>query len=107
MDLLMNKKIPLILAALYILFISLFAFDTPILSYAFLIHLIPSFVLILFTLIASKMPKLGGILFILSFVIFTLTFHTYKSLLNFSVISLPLFIIGILFLQGPKLGITR
>lgn len=106
--------LPRILCIMAILFISLFALDA--FSYGestwdqilgFLMHLIPSFVLIGILLIAWKWEKIGGIIFILlglglSPFIFK---HNYAmnnsismSLGVIALITLPFVLVGILFL---------
>lgn len=99
------KWLPRVLAIAYILFISIFAFDVFSPEYSifdmiigFLIHLIPSFILIIVTIIAWKKEFLGGILFILLSILFTIFFNTYKEIISFILISLILFIIGLLFI---------
>ncbi|MBT8303542.1 MAG: hypothetical protein KJP09_03655 [Bacteroidia bacterium] len=106
--------LPRILCILAILFISLFALDA--FSHGestwdqiigFLMHLIPSFVLIGILLVAWKWEKIGGIIFILlglglSPFIFN---HNYAmnnsismSLGIIALITLPFMVVGILFL---------
>lgn len=98
---------PKILAVLFIIFISLFSFDafntkaglgTILLS--FLIYLIPSIIVILLLIYACRNSRIGGTLFILLGMIFTLYFKTYTRLSFFLAISGPVFLIGILFLVG-------
>lgn len=95
--------LPRILAMLFIGFLSLFALDVfipgqPLFSMigAFLIHLIPSFILIGLLLVAWKKEEAGGILFILiaffMFAFFRNPFWTNIALFG------PLVVIGILFL---------
>jgi hypothetical protein len=52
--------------------------------------------------IAWSKPKIGGILFLVLAVVTILFFHTYKGLIQFSIISLPLFVISVLFLSESK-----
>lgn len=86
--------LPRILAILFIVFISLFALDVfqeknwPL---ALLMHLFPSLILIILTIIAWKNELVGGILFLLAGFLMTLFFHS-------SIISVPVFFIGVLFL---------
>jgi len=86
-------------------FISLFAFDVfqeNGLSFnqvlGFIIHLIPTFLIFISLFIAWKYYLLGGIIFILVGIFFTVFFHTYKSISSFLILSLSLFIIGALFI---------
>ncbi|NMC38246.1 MAG: hypothetical protein GYA41_07985 [Bacteroidales bacterium] len=106
---------PRILCILAILFVSLFALD----SFssertlfqnagAFLIHLIPSFVLLAVLIIAWKWEKTGGIILtILGVILFIAVFYlNYKkrefslsqSLINVSIVCLPFILAGILFI---------
>lgn len=96
--------IPRIFAVLFIFFISLFALDVfgngQNLSKILLglaIHLIPSIVLIVLLVISWRCEKIGGALFFIAGVIFTIFFNTYKEIVTFLLISGPLFLIGILF----------
>jgi len=97
----MNKIIywlPRILAVLFIIFISLFAldvFEQPGWPLALLIHLIPSFVLVALTIFSWKKEKIGGYAFLLVGLLMML-FTRLESL----VVSLPVIIIGILFLAS-------
>ena len=106
----MNKILywtPRILSIIYIIFLSLFAMDVFGESYSFLetivalfMHLIPSLILAGITFLAWKKEKAGGIIFILLGIIFTIFFNTYREIISFLLISLPIFIIGILFLMN-------
>lgn len=109
---------PRILGVIAILFISLFALDAfdhgeslgqQLL--AFLMHLIPSFILLAVLLIAWKWEKIGGIIFILIGLITSpLVFaHNYRmngsvwmSLLVISLITIPFIIVGLLFVWSSK-----
>lgn len=98
------KWIPRILGILYICFISLFALDAFSGEVRFLekivgfiIHLIPSLVLILVLLIAWKNERMGGFLFVVLSLAFTLFFNTYRNWIAFLFISSPVLVIGILF----------
>jgi len=97
--------IPRVLAILFILFLSLFALDVftgevPLIQElgGFVIHLIPSFALIIVLIISWRKPLTGGIIFILLGLVFTFYFRTYQALLNFLTISFPLIVIGALFI---------
>ena len=104
----MNKTLhwaPRILSIIYIVFLSLFAMDVFGENYSFLetigalfMHLIPSLILIAITFLAWKKEKIGGIIFILLSIIFTIFFKTYNDIITFLLISLPILITGILFL---------
>jgi len=102
-----NKHLwlPAGLGILYILFISMFALDAFSVDASliekiggFLIHLAPSFVLLIILAISWKKPAAGGALFILLSAVFTLFFRTYESLVNFLIVSFPLAVIGLLFI---------
>jgi len=97
--------VPRVLAILFILFLSAFAFD----SFAgespfhlkiagFLIHLIPSFFLAVNLFFAWKNPRYGGIFFIIFGLVFTIFLRTYNSFSFFMLLSFPLFAIGALFM---------
>jgi hypothetical protein len=111
--------LPRILCILAILFLSMFALDsfsgndpfgTKIL--AFLIHLVPSYVLIALTIVAWKWENVGGILLIVTGIIgggylFTINYgmnHSYWiSLGIYAMLALPFIIAGILFLWSYSL----
>ena len=90
--------IPRAIAILYIMFITLFAFDETILSLGFLIHLIPTFIFSGILAVAWFRQKVGGILFILAGIATIIAFDTYEMVLSFLTISLIPIAIGILFL---------
>jgi hypothetical protein len=105
---------PRVICILTILFISIFALDAfnpektigqQIID--FLIHLIPSFVLAIFLIIAWKNEFIGGLLFILVWFSFSpiIFIHNYNmnqsvwmSLLIILLITMPFLIAGILFI---------
>lgn len=108
------RWLPRIICILAILFISMFAFDAfnPEKTIwqqigNFLMHLIPSFVLIIFLIIAWKREFIGGIIFILiglgcSPFIFMHNYNmnqsVWMSLLIILTITIPFVIVGILFI---------
>ncbi len=96
----MNKTLewlPRVLAIIYAVFISIFALDGE--SFlGVLIHLIPSFVLVGIIILAWKKELYGGIVFVIFSIIFTIFFNTYREIISFLLISLPLLIIGGLFI---------
>lgn len=103
--------LPRILSILFIGFISLFALDVFMMGGSwwmllegFLIHLIPSFVLLLLLLIAWRNERFGGATFIFLAVVFTLFFKTYSEILLFFLISFPVFVIGVLFLLHNRIS---
>ena len=107
--------LPRIICILAILFVSMFALDAfePGLTLMvqlqhFFIHLIPSFILLLFLVIAWKWELIGGILFVIiglgfSVPIFQLNhyrnhFTIWQSLVVILMINLPFIIVGMLFI---------
>jgi hypothetical protein len=107
--------LPRILCILAILFITFFSLDVfgPGLTFwqqlgGFLIHNIPSFVLLAFLILAWKRELSGGIIFIILGLIFYVLvyllnhyrnhFSVGRSLVNAAMIALPFVIVGILFI---------
>jgi uncharacterized membrane protein len=95
--------IPRILIMLYILFMSLFAFDTEF-GIGFFMHLIPSFILLAILIFTWKKPKIAGIFFALFGIATIMFYNTYREWMSFLIISLPPILAGILFyfLKNPK-----
>lgn len=94
----MDKSlIPKLVSILYIVFISLFALDTPILSLGFLIHIIPSLILVIILIFSWKNGKIGATAFLICGIMFTFFFNTYRELISFPVVTLPLLVISGLF----------
>lgn len=90
--------LPRILAIAFILFLSVFALDSfndPQWLLALVMHLIPSFILIILTIVAWKNKLVGGILWLAAGGVMTFFFHSLT-------IALPAYAIGILFLVSPK-----
>ena len=96
------KFIPRAIAILYIMFITLFAFDEIILSLGFLIHLIPTFIFLGILVVAWFRQKVGGILFILAGIATIIAFDTYEQALSFITITMAPIIIGVLFLLSKR-----
>jgi len=108
--------LPRILCILAILFISLFALDVfdPKLTFweqitGFIIHLIPSFLLMLILLLAWKKELIGGIVFTIiglgfSPLVFMHNFRinhsVWMSLSIIALITIPFTIVGILFIMS-------
>ncbi len=104
---------PRVLCILAILFVSLFALDSFQEGLSiwqqlgiFLMHLIPSFVLIVLLLIAWKWEKIGGIIFMIIGIGFSpfIFKHNYNmnhdvwmSIGIISIITIPFIVVGILF----------
>lgn len=103
----MNKykffyRLPRILAIVYISFLTLFALDVfipgQIISYylaALFMHLIPNFILAFILIIAWRIEKLGGLIFILFSLLMTVFFNN-PFWVNL-ILSGPLLLIGALF----------
>ncbi len=103
--------IPRVLAIIFILFLSLFALDmfggeAPLIEKigGFLIHLIPSFVLVIILIISWNRPLLGGIAFIIMSILFTIRFRTYNHIFSFFAFTVTLAVCGILYLIAYKMG---
>jgi hypothetical protein len=99
------KWLPRILAILLICFIGLFSLDVFSMegtvlqkTGGFLIHNIPTFILIISLFFAWKKEKIGAILFILIGIVSTLYFHTYQQITTFILLTCLPLAIGILFL---------
>jgi len=108
--------LPRILCILAIVFISFFALDAfqPELTVwqqiqAFLMHLIPSFILLLFLLIAWKWELIGGVIFVLIGLVLSPFVYMHNYNMNGSVwmsigiiamITFPFILVGILFILG-------
>ena len=100
---------PRVLAILFCLFISIFAldaFDTPgsiwLKIAAFLIHLIPSYVMITLTVVAWKWETIGGILFFIPAIVFAILIIARQNSLVAIPIALPPAIIGALFIWNGR-----
>lgn len=98
--------LPRVLAVLFIIFVSVFALDVFEMEATFwqklagfLIHLIPSFLLIIATIVAWKKEFIGGIIFIALGVL--AAFWTNDIFISLPII-LPPFVIGILFLIAGR-----
>ena len=98
--------LPRALGIAFIVFMSLFTLDAFLgenpLSYkmlAFLIHLIPAFILTALLLVAWKWQLVGGILYIIAGLIY-LIFTGGMPLAVYAIICGPAFLIGILFISN-------
>jgi hypothetical protein len=89
---------PRILAILYIIFITIFSFDESVFTLPWFVHLMPTLILTLIVIFTWRKPLSAAIIFLILGFGFTLIFHTYTNWLIFLIISLPLILIGILFL---------
>jgi cation transport ATPase len=95
--------LPRVLALLLIAFMTIFSLDVFGQSQwflALLIHLIPSFILGILTIIAWKSEKTGGFLFLIVGLVMAYFYHSLF-------ISVPALIIGALFLGREYLSKTR
>ena len=93
------------LAVLFALFVSIFALDVFGEGYsfwntilAFLIHLVPTYILVIALLIAWKWEKIGGILFLLLGVFYFILGYGKFDFIGMLIMIGPLAIIGILFI---------
>lgn len=89
---------PRILSILYIIFITIFAFDESVFTLPWFVHLMPTLILALVVILTWRKPLGAAITFLILGFGFTLVFRTYTNWLVFLLISLPLILIGILFL---------
>lgn len=97
--------IPRVLIIAFIVFFSMFSLDAfsgnaPLLDKlaGFLIHMLPSLVMILFLVISWNRPVAAGVMFIVLGVVFTFFFNTYKQAASFFTISLIPMLTGLMFL---------
>ena len=104
--------IPRILGIVFIIFISLFALDVFFEGYsfwetilAFLIHLVPTYILIISLLIAWKWELPGGVIFIVLGLTYIIMFPNHP--LAYAIISGPSFLIGLMFLLSGFLQKRR
>lgn len=101
--------LPRAAAILFIIFMSLFATDVFTEGYpffqallGFLIHLIPTFLIVIALVIAWRWPRTGGLLFALLGVATIFAFDTYEHVISFLLISMPLFVVGALFILDAR-----
>lgn len=91
------KAVAIAVAVLYGLFLSIFALD----SHSppeFMIHLIPTFLVLAFAWLSWKSPVFGGPAFLLLGIVATWHYHSDASTSLFLLISAPLFLSGVLLL---------
>ena len=96
--------IPRVLIIAFIAFFSLFSLDAftgsaPMLEKlaGFLIHMLPSFVMMLFLVISWNRPVTAGVIFIVLGVAFTFFFNTYEKAASFLTISFVPILTGLMF----------
>jgi hypothetical protein len=97
--------LPRLLAIFGILFLALFALDVFGAGYApgelmvaLLMHLLPNLALLAALLIAWRWRRAGGALFVLLGVVSIFFFRTYRDPITFLIVSLPVLVVGGLFL---------
>jgi hypothetical protein len=90
--------IPRILAILYTVFITIFAFNESVIDLPWFVNIMPTIIFIVILALTWKKPLGAAITFLILGFGFTLVFKTYSNWLIFLIISLPLILMGILFL---------
>ncbi len=87
----------------YIIFISIFAFDTTF-GTGFFIHLLPTIIFLATLIVTWKKPKIAGVLFILEGLGTIIVFNTYRDLFVLTVVSFLPVLIGLVFFlsRNPK-----
>lgn len=103
----MKRKvwIPRILSLIFIFILSLFAIDVFSIEASlfqqiggFIIHLIPSAILLLIMIFFWKKPLYSGLLFILMSIVFALFFNAYNNIYSLLFLSIVPAAIGVLFI---------
>lgn len=96
---------PRMLAILFAIFISLFALDVfseykeiSKILIAFLMHLVPTFITLIALFIAWRWGHIGGPIFIILGLVYIIMFRGKGSPLTYTIISGPLFLIGVFFI---------
>lgn len=115
-DSIANKPLhwaPRVLGILFSLFLSLFAFDSweGVESFweglaGFFIHLLPVYIVLFALVVGWKWPRLGGLLFLIIAVAFSLVFG-WRDATTLLLLAAPLALIGVLFLwdgRGPRVS---
>ncbi|MCX6063544.1 MAG: hypothetical protein NTV26_05050 [Caldiserica bacterium] len=102
--------IPRALMILFILFLTMFSLDVfemegTLLAKlgGFVMHSIPSLVLVAVLLVAWRNPLVGGVLTLIAAVAFMLRFHIWSGM-TFATIILPVVVVGALFIAGHFVG---
>jgi hypothetical protein len=93
-----------VLSILLILFFLMFSFDEPILSLGFLMHNVPTAIILILAIIAWKYERAGGIVYIL-LGIAAMIFFNVRELIQGLLVVLPFIVIGVLYLlssSAPK-----
>jgi hypothetical protein len=101
---------PRVLGVAYAAFISLFAMDVWGMGgdfwdqlAGFLIHLMPTYIIIAALIVAWRRPRLGGVLFLLLATAFAL-FFGWREVVTLLVMALPPTVVGLLFVADGCLG---
>ena len=96
--------VPRVLTFLFAFFIMIFSFDVFSSNASFwekvlgfLVHSIPTFVIIFIALIAWKKPLWSALLYLALFIAFTIFFKTFRRVDYFMLISFPILLIAILY----------
>jgi len=90
--------LPRVLAIMLIAFFSVFALDVfgePNWFLGLIMHLVPSFILIILTVIAWRREWVGGWLFVVTSLVITVFFHSVTM-------AIPALVVGILFLMNDR-----
>ena len=105
----LKKHPPISVAVIYTILVTivlLYAFFTKYNSLEsigiLLVYLIPSFVLVAATIIAWRREFFGGVVFIFLSLFATIVFNTYRYISSILIVSIPLLLIGILFIIHSK-----
>jgi hypothetical protein len=88
-----------ILSILLILFFLIMSFDEPVFSVGFLMHNIPTIVILIAAIVAWKREKAGGIIYILLGITTVFLFNI-REYLQALLITLPFILIGALYLTS-------
>lgn len=96
----MPRLLAILIATFFMMF-SFDVFDIPAPFWkkivGFLIHSIPTFLIIFILILSWKKPIWGTYLFTLFFIIATLYFRTYMRVMSFTLLSIPLLVVALLF----------
>ena len=94
--------IPRVITLIFIIFISMFAFDEKFISFGFLMHMLPTLLLIGLLIIAWNWATLGGLILLVFGIISIFFFRTYEDPIVFLIVSFPIFVVGILFILSDQ-----
>lgn len=99
--------LPRVLLILFALFLELFALDTPFFSLGFLMHSLPSIVLLLIVILAWNRPKVAGWIMVAAAIFFAILIALSKIKgedgAQFVILSVIPLVIGVLYLiEGRK-----